>query len=214
MSDDGDDNNTDVCQEAGHTALHHYPEIFAKALAATFGPVLSFGCSTGEEVRSLKSLSSRVIHGVEINEDRLATCRALDPDGVYCRSLDDAQIPKNHYGLILAMSVLCRYPGAPELFPFASFERWVAKLDRHIRPGGLLVLWNANYDFRDTETFRLKRYDVEDGASFVLRDGGKGFDSECPDGQPGSGFLPKFSPKGTPLGPAASRQVPLAFRKG
>jgi hypothetical protein len=192
--------------------MHHYPEIFEKAIAATDGPILSFGCSTGEEVRSLKSLTDRPVHGVEVCAERLLTCFAEDPDGVYAQTPEELQGNNNEeppsYGLAFAMSVLCRYPGAPEEFPFEAFAHWVARLDALLAPSALLILWNANYDFRETDTFNA--YDVE---PFLLLRDGEGFDSECPVGGPGSGFLPKFSRSHEALGPVNSRAVPLAFRK-
>lgn len=187
--------------------MHHYPEIFEKALAATSGAILSFGCSTGEEVRSLKTLTDRPVHGVEACSDRLLACRQSDPSGLYVRKPEDLQV--SLYGLCFAMSVLCRYPGAPEKFSFEKFQHWTERIDKLLSPGALLIIWNANYDFRETFTYQ-RSYHEE---SFFLLHGGKGFDSECPDGNPGSGFLPKFTRSHTPLGPLASRAVPLAFRK-
>ncbi len=197
----------EICQDAPHTAMHHYPEIFDKALAASAGPVLSFGCSTGEEVRSLKALTQRPVHGVEACPERLFACLTADPEGVYVRAPE--QLRPVHYGLAFAMSVLCRYPGAPEEFSFDAFSRWVARLDALLAPGALLVLWNANYDFRETATYSA-RYEPE---PFDLQRGGEGFDSECPAEGPGSGFLPKFDRKHEALGPERSRAVPLAYRK-
>jgi len=197
----------DLCQDAPHTAMHHYPEIFDRALAATQGPVLSFGCSTGEEVRSLKALTRRPVHGLEACSERLRACRVADPSGVYFKVPE--QLDAGTYGLAFAMSVLCRYPGAPEDFTFDQFGSWMERLDVLLRPGALLILWNANYDFRDTATCK-ERYEA---VPFVLVHGGQGFDSECPAGDPGSGFLPKFSSTHEALGELASRAVPLAFKK-
>lgn len=202
------------CQEAPHTALNHYPEIFKRALSRSSGAVLSFGCSTGEEVRSLKALTTRPVHGVEIDKHRLAQAKSSDPSGCsqdYARK-PEAFAPASH-GLIFAMSVLCRYPSEnPTVdFPFSAFCAWLVRLDRLLEPGGLLILWNANYDFRETPLFETGDYAVE--PDFVLADGGRGFDSECPCGLPGSGFLPKFSKAHEPKRDEASRSTPLAYRK-
>lgn len=197
----------DLCQDAHHTAMNHYPEIFENALANSSGPVLSFGCSTGEEVRSLKSLTNRPVHGVEACKDRLMISREADPDGLYVRTPEELRI--SSYGLVFIMSVLCRYPGAPESFSFERFQHWIERIDSLLAPGALLILWNANYDFRQTHTYE-QSYNME---PFPLQHGGKGFDIECPDGNPGSGFLPKFTRDHTALSPTASREVPLAFRK-
>lgn len=202
------------CQEAPHTALNHYPEIFKRALSRSSGAVLSFGCSTGEEVRSLKALTTRPVHGVEIDKQRLAQARSSDPGGCsqdYARK-PEAFAPASH-GLIFAMSVLCRYPSENPTadFPFSTFCAWLARLDRLLEPGGLLILWNANYDFRETPLFETGDYAVE--PDFDLADRGRGFDSECPQGLPGSGFLPKFSKTHKPKGDEASRSTPLAYRK-
>lgn len=187
--------------------MHHYPEIFEKALALTSGAIVSFGCSTGEEVRSLKTLTDRPVHGVEACGDRLAACSQSDPSGLYVKKPENLQ--SSSYGLCFAMSVLCRYPGAPENFSFHKFQSWTERIDNLLTSGALLIIWNANYDFRETCTFK-RSYTEE---PFFLQQGGRGFDDECPNNNPGSGFLPKFTKSHDPLGPAASRAVPLAFRK-
>ena len=68
-------------QPFGDTAPDRYPEIFAAiadGLADRSAPgLLSFGCSTGDEVFTLhRYLPQASIRGVDISADRIAICRS------------------------------------------------------------------------------------------------------------------------------------------
>jgi SAM-dependent methyltransferase len=197
-------------QDSSATQLDRYPEIFERVAALmSQGRVLSFGCSTGEEVRTLKAqCADWDVHGVEQNQQSLQSAREADPVGTYAPSIQC--LPPGAYNVVFCMSVLCRFPPVdPEpFFTFEEFEEAVDVLDNVLAPGGLLVLWNAQYDFRETRA----------AAHFAVCDLGlcRGLDGFAPDdclvGDPGSGFVPKYTRKGCPLPGDVS--VPLAYRKG
>ncbi len=134
------------------TCLDRYPEIFEEARRRLPGRrrVLSFGCSTGEEVRSLRLAGEGEweVHGLEVKPDLVAKARAADPGGVYATSAD--ALPGGAYDAVFCMSVLCRFPDGAETFSFADFARACAFVDRLVLPGGYLVINNAQYDFRAT----------------------------------------------------------------
>lgn len=204
-----------VYQDSCCTEINRYPEIFERAAALVpSGNVLSFGCSTGEEVRSLKALNNAwEVHGVETNLKSLMTARQSDPEGIYVSCVEE--LPLNAYDLVFCMSVLCRFPPVEDQGPyflFSDFEKAVSAIDSVVSlNGGLLILWNAQYDFRQTST--ALNYEP---CSLQLRRGISGFaPDECllQKKTPGSGFVPKYSRDGILMTEEQSDDVPLAFRK-
>jgi SAM-dependent methyltransferase len=153
-----------------------YPDLFtlARTLAGD-GPdrrILSFGCSTGEEVFSLRRYFPQAsIVGVDINPRRIRLARrnlrraggntriafavansaehleAASFDAIFCLAVFRHEKLKN------GPAVRC-----DPLIHFADFERAVTDLARCLRPGGLLVLRNSYFRFRDT--LIAERFDV------------------------------------------------------
>lgn len=155
-------------QTANTTLPNRYPRIFGfvrNALGAD-SPVrvLSFGCSTGEEVFTLRRLLPRAtIKGIDINRANIAVCRKR------LRRMDDPGISfelgsstegedAGSYDVIFCMAVLRRgelaEPGVTRcdhLLPFESFAAAVADFRRCLKPGGLLVIRHSNFRLSDTE---------------------------------------------------------------
>lgn len=207
-------------QISSQTCEDHYPEIFSHVRSLCSGggdassvdqnrtthKVLSFGCATGDEVRSLSRMGYATVHGVEINPALLEVARKRDPrPDVYYKNISD--IPANEsYDVIFAMAVLCRFPSKNPLleFPFADFDDVIRMLDERLAVGGLLVIVNAQYDLRETTVGY--RYTVEDCP------GAKVWNSWAPgDFVEGSGQIKKFTAAGELL-PKPS-EMPLLFRK-
>ncbi len=153
-------------QRAVHTALNRYPEIFSSA-ALYFSNqrktqpqrplrVLSFGCSTGEECYSLRSyFPNAEIYGCDINESVLAIAKARQRTGniEFFHSSPEALREHGPFDLVFCMSSLCLFPeanrpsGENGSFPFAAFDELISGIDRVMRPGGLLVVYNTSYPF-------------------------------------------------------------------
>jgi len=143
-----------------------YPGIFAACRAHLGdGPalrILSFGCSTGEEVLTLRRyFPSATIVGAEINERSLAACRRLPADDriVFIRSDRAAVRVHGPYDAVFCMAVLQRTPHGIEergttnlrwIYPFEKFDAQVRELDGQVRRGGLLVVHNTQYVFADS----------------------------------------------------------------
>lgn len=181
------------------TCYNRHPDIFnqAKALLPSEKPVrvLSFGCSSGEEVSTLRDLGSPhwTVDGAEFQPKLLAKAREKDPKGLYV--VDAGVLPAGIYDAIFCMSVLCRYQAPPEDFPFQSFERVLGTILEKLKPGGLLVIYNAQYDPREV-SFAQKLEPLQ-GHDWV-----------------GSGFVPKFNKAMTEqLSPRAANRVPYLYRK-
>lgn len=162
-ADDADD-ALDV-QVSNTTRLNRYPRVFATVVQAassmTRPRILSYGCSTGEEPHTLAARyfpEGRIV-GLDVSEEALAKARALnarEPRVTIDRSTRETLAGHGPYDVIFAMSVLCRWPESrrmddiAEFFPFARFVDQVATLDAVLKPGGLLVIYNANYEFLHT----------------------------------------------------------------
>ncbi len=159
-------NPPDVHQVAARTRLDRYPEIFA-ACRDHFGEnasvkLLSFGCSTGEEVITLRRyLPAATIVGSEINARSLAACRQLTVDDRITFVRSDAANISAHapYDAIFCMAVLQRDPqlvvrenitSLRKTYPFEKFDRQVAELDRWVKPGGILILHHTHYLLADS----------------------------------------------------------------
>ena len=131
--------------------------------------ILSFGCSTGEEIQSLDARYFSGVHidGVDIDEAALSAARAKTCaiNTVEIFDFDAFASRSDTYDLIFAMSVLCRWPTTKGLsdiskvYPFAAFAETATLLHERLTPGGHLVIFNANYRFEDTDVFD-GNYDV------------------------------------------------------
>ncbi len=158
-----------VFQHWPHTEVDRYPQLFdalAERLSGIEAPrILSFGCSSGEEVRALRQrLPQARITGVDTNPRAIARARKADADGRYLL----AELPPagEQFDAVLALAVL-RHGDleafAPEdcsaVMPFARFAEGVAMLEAALAPGGWLAIFNAHFRFADTDT--AARYDVD-----------------------------------------------------
>jgi hypothetical protein len=114
--------------------------------------ILSFGCSIGDELATLKILfRSATVRGCDIDE--LALGKAQETVGqfaeVFASSADEIA-RRGPYDLICAFSSLCINP-LPSLerfrqeFPFALFAETIGMLDANLSPGGVLAVKNASY---------------------------------------------------------------------
>jgi SAM-dependent methyltransferase len=137
-----------------------YPELFdrlAVLLALLPAPrILSFGCSSGAEVRALRRrLPGARITGIDINPRMIARAIAADPSGTY--RVAATPDPGERFDTVLALAVFrhgileAEQPDdcAPHL-PFARFAEGTTMLDAVLEPGGWLAVWNAHFRFADT----------------------------------------------------------------
>jgi SAM-dependent methyltransferase len=154
-----------VHQTTPLTWSNRYPLHFARA-AAFLGNkpvrVLSFGCSTGEEVITLRQyLPAARIVGAEVNPASLAVCRRRPVDDriTFVRSTPVRVRRAGPYDAIFCMAVLQRKPHLVEaeglqsirhIYPFAQFDRQLRDLDAVLRPGGLMVVHHAQYRLSDS----------------------------------------------------------------
>jgi len=155
-----------------HTLPDRYPWLFDFAKAALEGTsrprLLSFGCSKGEEVLSLRRrFPEAEIKGIDIDPANIAACLArpgVAEDGRLSVEVGSstAAEPSAHYDAVFCLAVLChgdltvrRARRSDPLLSFGSFETAVADLARCVRPGGYLFIHTANFRFSDTATAPL-----------------------------------------------------------
>lgn len=147
------------------TAPNRYPEEFAAvraALAVADPAILSFGCSSGEELLSLRQdFPTARIHGIDVNPLAVRTARkrvaaAGQQTTITVAKGGDAraEAPAS-YDVVLALAVFRHGdlndgpPTCERVLQFADFERTVDGLAACVKPGGLLVLRHANFRFAD-----------------------------------------------------------------
>jgi len=160
-------NSRDVHQTTSLTFMNRYPVIFS-ACQNYFKEkkdlrILSYGCSTGEEILTLRSyFPSANIVGAEINKRSLKICRKRTVDEkisfIYSTL---SEIQKNEpYDVIFSMAVLQRKPhviaakgitSLKNIYPFEKFEETIIEFDKLITPGGLLVVHYTQYSLLDTD---------------------------------------------------------------
>ncbi|MBD3730318.1 MAG: class I SAM-dependent methyltransferase [Sphingomonadales bacterium] len=151
----------DLLQPSPHTWEERYPALFdalAERLAHFPQPrLLSFGCSTGEEVRALRRrLPDALIDAVEVNPRSIARARAAGSDPKTRYIVADRPDPAARYDAVLALAVFRHRElegYAPSscagILPFASAAQAAARLDAVLVPGGWLAFANANFCLLD-----------------------------------------------------------------
>ena len=127
--------------------------------------LLSFGCSTGEELASLSiSFPDSLLTGIDISPQRLTsaghTLSRLQHDGrltLLCGS-SAAVLPEDGklFDAVFALSVFrhhdlwSRPRRCDRLIRFADYERTVTGLAQVVRPGGFYCQIFSNFAFHDT----------------------------------------------------------------
>lgn len=185
----------EVLQVNTHTAFNRYKEIFKFVASVLPGSnkLLSFGCSSGDEVFTLSEIyydNSRIL-GVDINPDMLVDARnKLKSADVRSNSVEfidsDSflQSQEDEFDCIFCMSVFCLWPDTREMsdisqvFPFQKFVDALETVDKVLKTGGFLVLVNTSYSFEDTILCKEK-YEIFEGAEGLY-----------------SGFVKRFDPNG------------------
>jgi hypothetical protein len=141
-----------------------YPELFEQCrqrFADYSSPrILSYGCSTGEEVFTLaRYLPQATIVGVDINPWCLKQCERSNRSRQlsFLHSLSPEFADATGFDAIFCMAVFQRTEhrtddALPEDtgFTFERFEAEVAMLDRKLKPGGLFFLDEYDFSFEQT----------------------------------------------------------------
>jgi len=155
-----------VFQPCNDTWEDRYPRIFdfVQSLVGATNPVtiLSFGCSTGEEVLTLRRrFPSATIRGLDINPGNIAICRRRlrrRPDAklTFAMANSTEGEPSSSYDVIFCMAVLrdgrlgsLKLEECSALISFANFARVVEDFHRCLKPGGILIIRHSNFRLCD-----------------------------------------------------------------
>jgi predicted O-methyltransferase YrrM len=152
----------EIHQTAPYTWLERYPELFDQAarLAPDARRILSFGCSTGQELVSLRRRFPHAeIVGAEINPRSRAIARSMIAGDPLTTVLAPRRIERS-FDLVFALSVLQRDPRGvaaevearhlAALYPFERFDAAIRSLAELLASGGLLCVDNALYRVEDS----------------------------------------------------------------
>ena len=158
--------NPGAFQPANFTLEDRYPYIFgfvqAQLGAEHKGCILSFGCSSGEEVFSLRRRFPHAhIKGVDINREAIGLARKrakreADANVEFAVRDSTAGEATASYDAIFCMAVLrhaaltaTKATRCDHLIRFEDFARQVADFARCLKPGGFLVMRHSNFRFSD-----------------------------------------------------------------
>lgn len=158
-------------QAYSHTLPDRYPWLFqftAQQLRATRDlRLLSFGCSRGDEVLTLRGyFPDAEIKGIDIDPANITQCRQRidqlrDTRASFAVAATTEAEPTESYDAIFCLAVLCLGDLTtnaarrcdPRLY-FSEFERVVTDFSRCLKPSGLLLLHTTNFRFADASVSR------------------------------------------------------------
>jgi hypothetical protein len=157
-------NKSNYHQISTLTVSNRYPLLFKECtlyLQNMENPqIISFGCSTGEEVRTLgQYLPSAIIYGIDISNWCIKQSKKLNQSFThffYNRTSLEFESIQN-VDAIFCMAVFQRtedrLPGNKndtKLFKFSAFEEEIVLLDKKLKKGGLLIIDFSDFNFMDT----------------------------------------------------------------
>jgi hypothetical protein len=132
------------CQPSHMTKEERFPQIFdnAKKLQPTTKRLLSFGCSTGEECQALaKRFPNAEIIGYDIDSYTVQSARKKNKNEKIF--FHDELGGTGMYDLVTALMVFfCM----EEPIPKDRFVSCLKKIDSHLNPGGVLMIYTSDYD--------------------------------------------------------------------
>lgn len=144
-------------QSSHQTRVNRFPKIFSRAKTLCPNPkrILSFGCSTGEECQSIAEIfpNSEIV-GIDI--DHWAVQKARNNNKSPRVFFHDDLGATGNYDIVFCLMVLF---ALEKPISFKMFEKSLKKMDRHLNPGGYLMLYTTDYNPLCTETIR-NGYDV------------------------------------------------------
>jgi chemotaxis methyl-accepting protein methylase len=171
-----------VIQKSHATKYDRYPNHFNEITKYTEKKIeiLSFGCSSGEEVKTLSKIyyPESNITGYDISNDIIKKLNETN-NNKKIRYISNIKNDILTYDLILCMSVLCVWPENMGEYKICDYNSVISEIDKKLKIGGYLVIYNSKYIFTDTLT--SKGYIAIDT---VVKD---------------SGFVKKYNINGEPI---------------
>lgn len=149
-------------QKSHSTSYNRYPFLFKeiKEIIPSPNQILSFGCSIGRECETLQELyyPNFKIIGFDINEEIITNNKNNNKyNNIEYYSKVDNITEKSD--LILANSVLCKWPESEGEYTFQTFENTLGSIDNLLNKDGYLCIYNSKYLFCETNLFLNKKYE-------------------------------------------------------
>lgn len=179
-----------VLQKIITTAPNRYPGVFLTVRSLINderGPdlgggrlrILSFGCSTGTEVLTLRAyFPDAMIFGCDVDSNALRSAIKNTREDS-CRlfvSTPEAIAANGPYDIIFGMSVFCQYPASKQvqnlnsIYPFSLFDKLASNLVENLADEGIICMVNSNHLFRDlavASDFNVVRSPLIAGNGFI-----------------------------------------------
>ena len=151
-------------QVSHYTETDRYPDLFSICRDyfrdRPAPKILSFGCSTGEEVFSLgEYMPEATIVGTDISRWCIKQCKEKDPDKRYLfiHVLSKEFQSQKHFDAIFCLAVF-QHPENrsnpnneySSKYSFNQFEEQLMMLDTKLKNGGLLIIDQCDFNFFET----------------------------------------------------------------
>lgn len=146
--------------------------------------ILSFGCSTGEETRTIAEyFPNSTIYGVDICENIIADNKKNNTNkNIHYLLPNELNKLDIKFDIVFALSVLCLYPdNQSSFYNFDIFEKIINDIYKFLNVNGYIVMYNSNYIVEDTN---LSKCFVPLKTKFFIKD---------------SGFVPKYNKNRSPI---------------
>jgi hypothetical protein len=156
-------------QFSNFTQYNRYPDLFEMAVVYfehhKKPKILSFGCSTGEEVQTLAQyLPQAHIIGADINDWCLKEAKRKYPAHLFLHSLSKDFEQERDFDAIFCLAVFQNPENRHDpsrttsSYTFSQFENQLIELDKKLKPNGLLFIDHADFSF--LETALMPRYQI------------------------------------------------------
>jgi hypothetical protein len=171
----------DYYQRSLLTAHNRYPLLFAQSksyLSTIKNPfILSFGCSTGEEVATISEyIPDANIMGIDINEWCIRQCKKKhnNPRFHFHHRASNEFEGANNFDAIFCMAVFQRtenrlYNNIAQQLTFEQFEKEILLLDNKLKPGGLFIIENSDFRFTDTSCSKHYAPLIFEKSNYILK---------------------------------------------
>ena len=176
--------NRSYYQHSTFTINNRYPILFrecANYLLKRENPkILSFGCSTGEEVFSIsRYIPNSNIVGVDINPWCIKQCLEKDykKEHTFIHRFSTNFEYQSDFDAIFCMAVFQRTENRTNTdnsksvgFLFEKFENEISILDQKLKSGGLFIIDHSDYNFMETTCAKkYKPLNFENNQRFYKR---------------------------------------------
>lgn len=159
--------NGGVHQISNFTKHDRYPDLFSNVQKIMKErkelTILSYGCSTGEEVFTLRDYfpDSRIV-GVDINKTNIKKAKHSnsDPRIHFSHDIDATLMEQGPFDIIFALAVFQRTENrnpdtldSSKFYPFEKFNAKMTELDPYLKSEGIFVIDHADYCFEDSDVY-------------------------------------------------------------